>query len=124
MTGRRSADNQDEQRRGATTGPVKSIKVIGKKLTDVPEDFGVLAFGSISGHTLRFAPLNAPSGLEGTLSVRKILRGRADPVAPSGLVECNAMPLEMTSDNDLDRRGRNGHSGGYLLGRGRLAADC
>ncbi|NMG38003.1 2-oxoglutarate dehydrogenase E1 component [Chelativorans sp. ZYF759] len=40
-TGLRTADNQDEQRRGKTAVPVKSLKELGKKLTDVPEDFEV-----------------------------------------------------------------------------------
>jgi len=40
-TGLRTADNQDEQRRGKTAVPVKSLKEIGKKLTDVPEGFEV-----------------------------------------------------------------------------------
>jgi 2-oxoglutarate dehydrogenase E1 component len=40
-TGLRTADNQDEQRRGKTAVPVKTLKELGKKLTDVPEDFEV-----------------------------------------------------------------------------------
>ena len=40
-SGLRTADNQDEQRRGKTAVPVKSLKEIGKKLTDVPEGFEV-----------------------------------------------------------------------------------
>ncbi|GHD18373.1 2-oxoglutarate dehydrogenase E1 component [Tianweitania populi] len=38
-SGFRSADNQDEQRRGKTAVPVKTLKDIGKKLTEVPKDF-------------------------------------------------------------------------------------
>ncbi|WP_157014518.1 2-oxoglutarate dehydrogenase E1 component [Mesorhizobium xinjiangense] len=38
-TGLRTADNQDEQRRGKTAVPVKTLKEVGKKLTEVPEDF-------------------------------------------------------------------------------------
>ncbi len=38
-SGMRTADNQDEQRRGKTAVPVKTLKEIGKKLTEVPEDF-------------------------------------------------------------------------------------
>ena len=38
-SGLRTADNQDEQRRGKTAVPVKSLKEIGKKLTEVPADF-------------------------------------------------------------------------------------
>jgi 2-oxoglutarate dehydrogenase E1 component len=38
-SGLRSADNQDEQRRGKTAVPVKTLKEIGKKLTEVPKDF-------------------------------------------------------------------------------------
>jgi 2-oxoglutarate dehydrogenase E1 component len=38
-TGLRTADNQDEQRRGKTAMPLKTLKEIGKKLTEVPEDF-------------------------------------------------------------------------------------
>src|SRR5690606_21246181 len=40
-TGMRIADNQDEQRRGKTAVPLKSLKEIGKKLTEVPNDFEV-----------------------------------------------------------------------------------
>ena len=40
-SGLRTADNQDEQRRGKTAMPVKSLKEIGKKLTEVPADFEV-----------------------------------------------------------------------------------
>ena len=35
------ADNQDEQRRGKTAVPVKTLKEIGKQLTEVPEGFDV-----------------------------------------------------------------------------------
>ncbi|MGB3386375.1 MAG: 2-oxoglutarate dehydrogenase E1 component [Pseudaminobacter sp.] len=38
-SGLRIADNQDEQRRGKTAMPVKTLKEIGKKLTEVPEGF-------------------------------------------------------------------------------------
>ena len=38
-SGLRIADNQDEQRRGKTAMPVKTLKEIGKKLTEVPQDF-------------------------------------------------------------------------------------
>jgi 2-oxoglutarate dehydrogenase E1 component len=38
-SGLRTADNQDEQRRGKTAMPVKTLKEIGKKLTEVPADF-------------------------------------------------------------------------------------
>ncbi|QPC86030.1 2-oxoglutarate dehydrogenase E1 component [Mesorhizobium sp. NBSH29] len=38
-SGLRTADNQDEQRRGKTAVPVKTLKDIGKKLTEVPSDF-------------------------------------------------------------------------------------
>ncbi len=38
-SGLRTADNQDEQRRGKTAVPVKILKEIGKKLTEVPADF-------------------------------------------------------------------------------------
>ena len=38
-SGLRSADSQDELRRGKTAVPVKSLKEIGKKLTDTPKDF-------------------------------------------------------------------------------------
>jgi 2-oxoglutarate dehydrogenase E1 component len=40
-SGLRSADNQDEQRRGKTAVPVKTLKEIGRKLTEVPKDFEV-----------------------------------------------------------------------------------
>jgi 2-oxoglutarate dehydrogenase E1 component len=40
-SGLRTADNQDEQRRGKTAVPVKILKDIGKKLTEVPKDFEV-----------------------------------------------------------------------------------
>src|SRR5690606_22562048 len=40
-TGLRTADNQDEQRRGKTAVPVKTLKELGKKLTEVPADFEV-----------------------------------------------------------------------------------
>ncbi|MBN9037457.1 MAG: 2-oxoglutarate dehydrogenase E1 component [Rhizobiales bacterium] len=40
-SGLRSADNQDEQRRGKTAVPAKQLKEIGRKLTDVPADFEV-----------------------------------------------------------------------------------
>jgi len=40
-SGLRTADNQDEQRRGKTAVPVKTLKEIGKKLTEVPKDFEV-----------------------------------------------------------------------------------
>jgi 2-oxoglutarate dehydrogenase E1 component len=38
-SGLRTADNQDEQRRGKTAVPVKTLKEIGKKLTETPKDF-------------------------------------------------------------------------------------
>ncbi len=38
-SGLRTADSQDELRRGKTAVPVKQLKEIGKKLTDVPKDF-------------------------------------------------------------------------------------
>ncbi|TIO91870.1 MAG: hypothetical protein E5X90_26350, partial [Mesorhizobium sp.] len=38
-SGLRTADNQDEQRRGKTAVPVRTLKEIGKKLTEVPKDF-------------------------------------------------------------------------------------
>lgn len=38
-SGLRTADNQDEQRRGKTAMPVKVLKEIGRKLTDIPADF-------------------------------------------------------------------------------------
>jgi 2-oxoglutarate dehydrogenase E1 component len=40
-SGLRTADNQDEQRRGKTAVPVKILKEVGRKLTDVPKDFEV-----------------------------------------------------------------------------------
>ncbi len=40
-SGLRTADNQDEQRRGKTSVPMKTLKEIGKKLTEVPADFEV-----------------------------------------------------------------------------------
>src|SRR5690606_36180295 len=40
-TGLRTADNQDEQRRGKTAVPLKTLKEIGKKLTEVPAEFEV-----------------------------------------------------------------------------------
>ncbi len=40
-TGFRTADNADEQRRGKTAVPVKTLKEIGKKLAQVPDDFEV-----------------------------------------------------------------------------------
>ncbi|WP_187968679.1 2-oxoglutarate dehydrogenase E1 component [Aquibium microcysteis] len=40
-SGLRSADNQDEQRRGKTAVPTKTLKEIGRKLTDIPKDFEV-----------------------------------------------------------------------------------
>lgn len=38
-SGLRSADQQDELRRGKTAVPVKTLKELGKKLTEVPKDF-------------------------------------------------------------------------------------
>ncbi|KXF79286.1 2-oxoglutarate dehydrogenase subunit E1 [Paramesorhizobium deserti] len=38
-TGLRKADNEDEQRRGKTAVPIKTLKEIGKKLVEVPSDF-------------------------------------------------------------------------------------
>ncbi|WP_295814616.1 2-oxoglutarate dehydrogenase E1 component [uncultured Nitratireductor sp.] len=38
-SGLKKADHADEQRRGKTAVPVKTLKEIGKKLTDTPEDF-------------------------------------------------------------------------------------
>ena len=38
-SGFRTADNQDEQRRGKTAVPVKTLKEMGKKLTEVPTGF-------------------------------------------------------------------------------------
>src|SRR5690606_32017490 len=40
-SGLRTADNEDEQRRGTTAVPDNTLKDIGKKLTDVPKDFEV-----------------------------------------------------------------------------------
>jgi len=40
-TGLRKADNEDEQRRGKTAVPIKTLKEIGKKLVEVPSDFHV-----------------------------------------------------------------------------------
>ncbi|PYE25160.1 2-oxoglutarate dehydrogenase E1 component [Rhizobium sp. PP-CC-3A-592] len=40
-SGLRTADNQDEQRRGKTSVPMKSLKEIGRKLSEVPEGFNV-----------------------------------------------------------------------------------
>ena len=40
-TGLRTADNADEQRRGKTGVPAKTLKEIGKKLSEVPKDFHV-----------------------------------------------------------------------------------
>ena len=40
-SGLRTADNEDEQRRGKTAVPMKTLKEIGKKLTEVPENFEV-----------------------------------------------------------------------------------
>ncbi|PSJ58679.1 2-oxoglutarate dehydrogenase E1 component [Kumtagia ephedrae] len=40
-SGLRKADNQDEQRRGKTAVPLKTLKEIGRKLTDTPKDFEV-----------------------------------------------------------------------------------
>jgi len=40
-SGLRTADSQDELRRGKTAVPVKTLKEIGKKLTEVPKDFEV-----------------------------------------------------------------------------------
>lgn len=40
-TGLRTADQQDELRRGKTAVPVKTLKEIGKKLTEIPKDFEV-----------------------------------------------------------------------------------
>ncbi|WP_353644067.1 2-oxoglutarate dehydrogenase E1 component [Mesorhizobium sp. WSM2239] len=38
-SGLRTADNQDERRRGKTAMPLKTLKEIGKKLTEVPDGF-------------------------------------------------------------------------------------
>ena len=40
-SGLRVADNADEQRRGKTAVPMKTLKEIGKKLSDVPEGFKI-----------------------------------------------------------------------------------
>src|SRR5690606_25165328 len=40
-SGLKKADDEDEQRRGKTAVPVKTLKEIGKKLTEVPADFEV-----------------------------------------------------------------------------------
>jgi 2-oxoglutarate dehydrogenase E1 component len=40
-SGLRKADNEDEQRRGKTAVPVKTLKEIGKKLAEIPEGFEV-----------------------------------------------------------------------------------
>ncbi|MCV0394620.1 MAG: 2-oxoglutarate dehydrogenase E1 component [Rhizobiaceae bacterium] len=40
-SGLKKADNQDEQRRGKTAVPVKTLKEIGRKLTEIPKDFEV-----------------------------------------------------------------------------------
>lgn len=40
-SGIRLADNQDEQRRGKTAVPMKTLKEIGRKLTDMPEEFEI-----------------------------------------------------------------------------------
>jgi len=40
-SGLRTADSQDELRRGKTSVPMKTLKDIGKKLTEVPKDFEV-----------------------------------------------------------------------------------
>ena len=40
-SGLRTADNQDEQRRGKTAVPVKTLKEIGRKLSEVPDGFEV-----------------------------------------------------------------------------------
>jgi 2-oxoglutarate dehydrogenase E1 component len=40
-SGLRTADNADEQRRGKTAVPMKSLKEIGKKLSEIPKDFKV-----------------------------------------------------------------------------------
>src|SRR5690606_23183470 len=40
-SGLRTADNQDEQRRGKTSVPMKTLKEVGKKLTEVPAGFEV-----------------------------------------------------------------------------------
>ncbi len=38
-SGLRTADNEDEQRRGKTAVPIKTLKDIGKKLSEIPEGF-------------------------------------------------------------------------------------
>jgi 2-oxoglutarate dehydrogenase complex dehydrogenase (E1) component-like enzyme len=38
-SGLRTADNQDEQRRGKTAVPLKQLRELGKKLSEVPADF-------------------------------------------------------------------------------------
>ena len=38
-SGMRTADNQDEQRRGKTAVPLKTLKEIGRKLTEIPKGF-------------------------------------------------------------------------------------
>jgi 2-oxoglutarate dehydrogenase E1 component len=38
-TGLRKADNEDEQRRGKTAVPAKTLKEIGRKLTEIPEGY-------------------------------------------------------------------------------------
>ena len=38
-SGMRVADNQDEQRRGKTSVPMKTLKEMGRKLSDIPEGF-------------------------------------------------------------------------------------
>ena len=40
-SGLKTADNQDEQRRGKTGVPIKMLREIGKKLSEVPDDFKV-----------------------------------------------------------------------------------
>ncbi len=40
-SGLRTADSQDEMRRGKTAMPVKTLKELGRKLTDVPKEFEV-----------------------------------------------------------------------------------
>ncbi|PYE88959.1 2-oxoglutarate dehydrogenase E1 component [Phyllobacterium leguminum] len=40
-SGLRKADNEDEQRRGKTAVPIKTLKEIGKKLVEVPDGFHV-----------------------------------------------------------------------------------
>ncbi len=90
--GLRTADNADEQRRGKTGVPAKTLKEIGKKLSETPEGFNVhrtiqrfldnrskmidsgegidwataesLAFGSLSleGHPIRFSGQDVERG--------------------------------------------------------------